>query len=55
VEIDGDAWALTIGPTGLHLARKAKRKGIDLTWHDLVSGDAALASALRASLDNLPG
>jgi hypothetical protein len=55
VEIDGTAYALTIDPGGLHLVRKGKRKGIDLTWHDLVSGDAALAAALRASLDNLPG
>jgi hypothetical protein len=34
--------------------KQGKRKGIDLTWHDIVSGDAALASALQASLDKLP-
>lgn len=54
IEVDGTAYSLTISPTGLHLVVKGKRKGIDLTWHEIVSGDAALAAALRASLDNLP-
>jgi hypothetical protein len=54
LEIDGVAYALTITPQGLHLGVKGKRKGIDLTWHDVVSGDAALSAALRASLDTLP-
>lgn len=54
LEIDGVAYALTITPEGLHLVVKGKRKGIDLTWHDLISGDAALSAALRASLDTLP-
>ena len=54
LEVDGTAYALTITPDGLHLVKKGKRKGIDLTWRDLLSGDAALAAALRASLDSLP-
>lgn len=54
VEVDGTAYSLTIDPSGLHLVQKGKRKGIDLTWHDLVSGDAALAAALNASLGKLP-
>jgi hypothetical protein len=54
VEIDGTAYSLTIDPEGLHLVKKGKRKGIDLTWIDIVSGDAALAAALNASLGKLP-
>jgi hypothetical protein len=55
VDVSGTAYVVTIGPDGLHLVQKGKRKGIDLTWSDMVSGDAALAAGLRASLDRLPG
>lgn len=47
----GDAlYTLTIDPEGLKLVPKGKRKGLALQWTDLVSGDAALATALQASL-----
>lgn len=50
----GDAvYTLTIDRLGLKLALKNHRKGIDLSWRDLVSGDVALAAALRASLDSV--
>ena len=29
---------------------KGKRNGLEIAWKDLVSGDAALATALNASL-----
>jgi hypothetical protein len=32
------------------LARKGRRKGLEIRWADLVSGEAALATALNASL-----
>jgi len=54
LEIDGEPYVLTITPEGLHLVRKGKRKGIDLTWAAMVNGDAALATELRASLNKLP-
>lgn len=44
------AYTLTIDPTGLKLVEKGRRKGLLLSWQELVSGDAALATALRASL-----
>ena len=50
IEIDGDPYTLTITTEGLKLTRKGKRKGLELSWHDLVSGEAALATALNASL-----
>ena len=43
-------YTLTIAPEGMTLALKGKRKGLQLAWTDLVSGDAALATALNASL-----
>jgi hypothetical protein len=51
LEIDGQAYVLTIDPQGLKLTPKGKRKGQELAWQDLVSGQAALATALNASLE----
>lgn len=48
--LDGVAFTLTLDADGLRLVEKGKRKGVDLRWRDLVNGDAALASALQASL-----
>lgn len=53
VEIDGEPYTLTIDPTGLKLTRKGRRRGVELTWQDLASGEAALAAALNASLGEL--
>jgi hypothetical protein len=46
-------YTLMISPDGLRLTPKGHRKGVELSWSDLVSGDAALAVALNASLDSL--
>jgi hypothetical protein len=48
--IDGADYTLTVTQRGLTLALKGKRKGLDLEWSALVSGNAALAMALNASL-----
>lgn len=48
--IEQTAYTLTIDPEGLRLVHKGKRKGLALAWKDLVSGDAAIAAALQASL-----
>ena len=50
VAIDGQPYMLTISPDGLKLVPKGKRKGLELAWKALVSGEAALATALNASL-----
>lgn len=50
LEIDGRPYTLTVDPDGLKLAEKGRHKGLALRWSDLVNGDAALATALQASL-----
>jgi hypothetical protein len=50
VEIAGKAYTLTIDPDGLKLTEKGHRNGITLAWKDVVGGDAALSSALQASM-----
>jgi hypothetical protein len=48
-----DAFVLTIDPDGFKLTRKGRRKGVEIAWQDLVSGDAAMAVALNASVGRL--
>ena len=50
IEIDGKPYMLTIAPEGMKLVPKGKRNGLEIAWKDLASGDAALATALNASL-----
>ena len=50
IEIDDRAYTLTIDPHGLKLVEKGRRNGVELAWRDLVNGDAALATALQASV-----
>ena len=51
ISIDEAAYIVTLSPAGLKLTPKGKRKGLQLAWKDMVSGQAALANALSASLD----
>lgn len=48
--IGGQPYTVTISPDGFVLALKGRRKGLEIAWADLVSGDAAVATALNASL-----
>ena len=52
IEIEGKPYMLTINPEGLKLVPKGKRNGLELAWTALISGEAALASALNASLQH---
>ena len=54
LSIDGRAYTLTLSPDGLTLTVKGRRKGVQLSWRALVSGDAAMVAALNASLEHLP-
>lgn len=50
IEVDGAAYVVTISALGLKVVLKGRRKGLELGWKDLISGEAALATALNASL-----
>jgi hypothetical protein len=50
LSIGGEPYTLTLSGEGFTLALKGRRKGLDIRWADLVGGDAALATALNASL-----
>ena len=50
IDISGNPFMLSISPERLKIVPKGKRNGLEIAWKDLVSGDAALATALNASL-----
>jgi hypothetical protein len=53
LKVKKDHFVLTIDPDGLKLTKKGRRKGVEIAWKDLVSGDAAMAVALNASVGRL--
>ena len=50
LKIKGREYVIVLSPESVKLALKGHRNGVELKWLDLISGDAALATALQASL-----
>ena len=50
IEIGGQAFVVTLTPHALTLVGKGRRKGIEIRWDEMISGEAALAKALQASI-----
>lgn len=51
VTVDGTDYTVAVDPDGLRLTAKGKRRPeVELRWRDLLSGEAAMAVALNASL-----
>lgn len=51
ITVDGVAYTVAVDPDGFRLTGKGKRTPqVELRWRDLLSGDAAMAVALNASL-----
>jgi len=48
--IDGREYVVTLTEANLKLTLKGKRNGVELSWAQLVNGEAALAVALHASV-----
>lgn len=51
LEIDGKAYMVTISPEGVKVTQKGFRKGPEITWRSIISGDAALNEQLNVSVD----
>jgi hypothetical protein len=51
LDLDGALYTVTITREGVKVVEKGKRKGRELSWRSIISGDAALAEDLRISLD----
>jgi hypothetical protein len=51
VTVDGVDYTVAVDPEGIRLTGKGKRRPeVELRWRDLLSGEAAMAVALNASL-----
>lgn len=55
VDVDGRLYTVTIAPEGVKVVEKGKRKGHELSWRAIVSGDTRLAEDLSISLDATMG
>ena len=51
IEIDGQAYIAAISPEGVKVTKKGFRKGNEISWRSIISGDANLSSDLSASVD----
>jgi hypothetical protein len=51
LDLDGKLYTVTIAPEGLKVTEKGKRKGQEISWRSIISGDAALSEDLKISLD----
>ena len=55
LDLNGEKYTVTLSPEGFKLVQKGKRKGIELAWQAIIGGDAALATALNASVAESSG
>jgi hypothetical protein len=51
LEVEGKLYTITIAPDGVKVVEKGKRKGQEISWRSIISGDAVLTENLRISLD----
>lgn len=51
LELDGKAYMVAISPEGLKVTQKGFRKGQELSWRTIISGDASLNQDLNVSAD----
>jgi hypothetical protein len=51
LELDGKLYTVSISPEGIKIAPKGARKGKELSWAELVSGEAELRRDLNMSID----
>ena len=51
LEHNGVLYTVTISPDGVRVVEKGKRKGRELSWASIISGDAELTEALKLSID----
>lgn len=51
LEIDGQSYIAAISPDGIKVTKKGFRKGNEISWRAIISGDAGLNEDLSASVD----
>ena len=51
IDVDGKPYTVVISPAGIKVTEKGKRKGHDVSWKSIVSGDTTLVEDLKISVD----
>jgi hypothetical protein len=51
LDLDGQLYTVTIAPDGIKVVEKGKRKGQEIPWRSIISGDASLSESLKISVD----
>ena len=50
LKIKGSDFVVTLTPQALKVTQKGHRRGLEMLWESLISGESALAVALQASV-----
>ncbi len=50
LDVDGTLYTVSIGPEGVKIVQKGRRKGQEMTWESLLSGEAELRRDLNLSI-----
>src|SRR3954469_23205315 len=50
IDIDGKAYMVAISPEGVKVTQKGFRRGPELTWRSIISGEAEMGQQLRSSV-----
>jgi len=51
LELAGQIYTVSMSPQGVKIVQKGKRKGHEMSWETLLSGDAELRRDLNMTLD----
>lgn len=51
VELAGQLYTVSMSPEGVKIVQKGKRKGHEMSWETLLSGDAELRRDLNMTLE----
>lgn len=55
LDLEGRVYTIQIAPEGIKVTEKGKRKGREISWRAIISGDAQLAEDLKLSIDAMGG
>jgi hypothetical protein len=55
LEIEGVSYTITMSPDGVRIVPKGRRNGRELTWRDLLGGDAEMRRDLDTSVQAYQG
>ena len=55
IEIDGKAYMVAISPVGVKVTQKGFRRGPELSWRSIISGEAEMGQQLKSSVGGTGG